>query len=606
MKTRMFFLCLCLSVVTAIAGCTLEAPREFGDTCEDIRFIWTADAMIQRGDHPPIYDVNFDLGMCPPDAQFCMTMTGLKTDSYAIDDLHFCSDKRESCPADSHWYAGKCERDTAEHCGSNDINCLDRAAGVATAQCVSDGVGGKHCAIESCMESFKEVDGACRTGDQCCGDYCSNCSVLVPQQFCYTEEYIQQEVCGEHCPDNAPLPCNGVCIDPMTSLAFCGSVSCEMRYCPDLVEGWRDGSCIGGKCRVSDCSLGYHIVRNADGKICEKDKPDICGDYKQDCTDIPNAISVECHIGLCEVQKCDEGYYSVGDTCIEINEDNTVQCGGVSCAPFQKCNSETNACECADGYNSCSGVCYDLKSDVNHCGDCDTICRIPHADSECHDGVCTFVKCHDGYLYNETTASCEFTGKCAAGYVYNVDTGRCETKTVVCESDKVDCRDDGLVCCDCSGACGGDQCDNTVCDPVVECENGSECASSCCIEHICVARGQCGSTIDCGQNAHVFEDGCEPDSVENCGAHGNSCNVANADNDCIAGECTFECRNGYRKVDDGCMPNDCTDGETICTNEDDIGEVKTCAGGVYDDAVSCDSVSCDGSGTNCGSCKNGA
>ncbi len=593
---------LCVSAAAVIGGCTLDAAREFGESCENPSFIWTSGKIIRQEDGNLDYAVNFRHGLCPVNAQYCMTLKGDNVGDVLASNINYCSDKREACPEDSHLFEGKCERDSALHCGSNEMNCLDREKGVAEAECVKDTYGNKACKATKCLDTFALLNGACKSGGECCGDYCMDCTRIPPQVKCFAESLNSESMtCGENCPTHAPDECNGVCIDPMTNVTFCGSENCELRYCVDIVGGWRNGNCIQGKCKVSDCLVGYHILRNADGNTCEKDTTDVCGDYKIDCNDISEAISVECHLGNCIVQKCEEGYDAYNDECLPSK---STKCGNTTCGLHAVCNADKDTCECEPGYTECNGVCYNLSTDLLHCGSCSNECHIAHAESTCQNHECLFVRCNDGYEYSNTTDRCEFTGRCASGFVYNHNTGRCEASDKGCEQGQIDCNGDGLVCCNCNGACDGDKCDNAVCDPVVRCEDGSGCASSCCIENVCVARSQCGSTIDCGQHAHVYGDGCEPDSVENCGEHGKTCNVPNADNDCIDGACTFKCSDGHHQMNDGCVPNNCTDGQKFCTNKGEIGEVSTCIGGVLGEAVSCETVSCN-SENDCGICQNG-
>jgi hypothetical protein len=450
----------------------------------------------------------------------------------------------------------------------------------------------------------------------------------------------------------------------------------------DIVEGWRGGSCIEGQCRVRDCLFGYHLVADGGGLYhCELDTPEVCGEYKLDCTSIANATSADCVNGSCLVRKCLEGYYAYDDKCVVVD---AKPCGENFCGLHEVCNIETRVCECEDGYTDCDGFCYDLTSNAYHCGACDNACRKAHADSMCVGSECAY-SCSDGYAINEDNDMCVFTGKCAKpGYVYNENTNRCELAENVCTRGQTDCKGDASLCCDCAGACDGDVCDNSVCDPIVGCADNTECASACCLEYICVAKSQC---VSCDTGYHVFENACEPDDVDNCGAHDNPCRVENAANccedaacgytcdegysdngliccanvengyivdddgescrfDCDTGYCSngvacvdmqtdmdncgvcglvcnteqvlnsknvicsvgvcsaTDCADGYRLVNGTCMPNDCTDGQKFCSDEDGIGQLATCSGGVYGDAVSCGDVSCNGSANNCGECKN--
>ena len=51
----------------------------------------------------------------------------------------------------------------------------------------------------------------------------------------------------------------------------------------------------------------------------------------------------------------------------------------------------------------------------------------------------------------------------------------------------------------------------------------------------------------CADNYHLYEDEniCEADDEQNCGRHGNSCAVENANNSCVNRYCNFECNEGF-------------------------------------------------------------
>ena len=607
MRKKALFNYLCISVAAVVGGCTLDVPRDFGDICENPEFIWTRGEIIRQEDGNLDYAVNFRQGLCPVNAQYCMTM---KTDSIGDvigSNIHYCSDKRETCPDDSHWFEGKCERDSALHCGSNEMNCLDREKGVAEAECMNDAHGNKTCIATRCLDTYALLNHECKSGAECCGDYCMDCSRIPPQNKCYTESINAKAwTCGESCPTHAPRECNGVCIDTMSNETFCGSKNCELHYCADAVEGWRFGNCTNGKCIVSDCLFGYHILRKADGNICEKDTTDICGDYHINCNAISDAVSAECKVGKCLVLKCKEGYYPYNDSCLPNPE---AECGGnPPCKLHQICNEETLTCECEPGYSECNGVCYNLSSDVFHCGSCSNECHIAHAESQCINGECSFKRCNDGYAYSDETDRCEYTGRCDAGRVYNPDTGRCETTTSVCDPGQTDCLGNGTLCCDCPQACDSQNmtCVTTYCENPVGCEDNSGCDSACCIENFCAVTTLC-NPCEIGQHLNEDKSECVNDDIDNCGSVGNACNVENAENSCVDGKCVFNCEDGYTPTLDGksCETFNCTIDEIRCDNDaDEKGHTRTCTGNSWEDAVECPSGNSCKSATECGECIN--
>ncbi len=594
-KTLHLPLLLCMAASWGVAGCALDAPTEFGEKCEDIAFIWTMNGLEDVSEQNPDYLLYFDHDICPQEAQFCMTLVPERVGDKIYPEMHYCSDRRESCPENSHLANGNCERDTVNHCGSDRTNCLDRSIGVANAECV-DGKNGKECRAKSCLDTYALLNGKCVTGDQCCGMYCHDCFRATPQQVCYTYENKTQ--CGIGCPNVAPQTCNGVCIDPMSNIAFCGTQNCELHYCLDEVEGWRNGECVVGQCRPSDCLFGYHLASTANGlKYCEPDTPSICGEPHLDCsTAIANSLEVECLFGQCIVKKCRPGFVAYDDKCIRTNE---LKCGSGTCGPYQRCNAETQTCECQPGYADCNGVCYDLKSNVFHCGSCNYECRMAHASTTCENSQCVY-DCDDGYTFNPVSETCEPNG----------------TPIKSCVQNQYDCHGDASLCCDCAGACDAETCDNSVCDPVVSCEDNTGCASSCCIENICVAHGQCSAS--CASGFHSNGEDCVADDIANCGEVNHPCAVENADNSCVLGVCEFTCKNGYHTHDTGCeqdtidncgthekkcgvenADNSCNDGacEYICDDGYSDNGKRCCAnidnGTItHDDSETC-SFTCD-------------
>ncbi len=398
----MLLTAICLLGVHLTEGCSLNSPHNFGDKCQNISFIWSANGTIALDDQNPDYDIYFNNHICPDDAPFCMTLLADRVGDIIYPETHYCSDVREHCPKNSHLYARNCERDTVHHCGANQIDCLDREKGIADAECI-DGDNGKVCIAKSCLQTFAYLEGECVSGDQCCGTYCNDCYRSDPRQVCLTVDDMTQ--CGAGCPESAPDICNGVCIDTMTNIVFCGAQNCEIRYCVDDIEGWRNGSCDAGECLVKDCLFGYHLAKNKDGQnYCEPDTPEACGEKLTDCHKaIDNSVSVDCVYGHCIASECQPGYWAYDDACLPSAN---IKCGSQICGPYQRCNEETQVCECEQGYTDCQGNCYNLTSNTFHCGGCSNKCHTAHAEDMCTESVCTF-SCIKGYRYYPETDTCE-------------------------------------------------------------------------------------------------------------------------------------------------------------------------------------------------------
>ena len=622
MRNNKTFAFISVSIAVVLAGCTLDPPREFGQSCEKIQFIWANGEAPVTPEQNKGYKFYFNNHVCPPNAPFCMTMIGDQIDDEVLENMHFCSDRRESCPTDahssSHPSGGSCKRDTPKSCGIHEENCENDANGVEKAYCV-DMPGGKECQPISCLESFALLDNACKSGNQCCGDYCKNCPQTEASHLCYPLEDGVTMECGNPCPDYASLACNGVCVDPMSSLTFCGSTDCQMHRCSNE-PGWRSGNCIKGKCQASSCITGYHLVKgNPD--YCEADTTEICGNQMRNCSVIAKSTATECVAGHCRALECENNLYAYDDSCIEIQ---VVQCGAVQCRPHQICNPETLTCDCEPGYTDCYGDCFDLTSNAYHCGACNTICQrqIPNGQNQCTNSTCTY-KCDSGYQYDETTKSCEQQAiTCHTGYHPNGSE---------CEPDSLEnCGKHGRSC-DVENAlntCNQGKCEFE-CDPgyhkdenrcapdsVDDCTDGeTRCdenhspqiceggAWNACSPHIC-DENMC---IECANNQHIYDGACEDDSIEHCGSHETQCSAPeHGTATCTNATCDFTCDGDYTKSGSICIESSsycASSNATRCVNSGTSGKMQKCTDNKWIDQEPCSSShSCNSSGTACGEC----
>jgi hypothetical protein len=76
---------------------------------------------------------------------------------------------------------------------------------------------------------------------------------------------------------------------------------------------------------------------------------------------------------------------------------------------------------CPNGQVFCGGVCTNLSTDVNNCGQCDRHCAAPNATVACTNGGCVIVACNSGF------ANCD--GQAANGCEVNTnsDVNNCGT-----------------------------------------------------------------------------------------------------------------------------------------------------------------------------------
>ena len=582
---------ICFVLMAVVAGCTLEAAREVGDECPGVSYAYFAKTgkLIRTGSEDADYDIYLRNGVCPPDASHCMTRMddiGHSMVEQETQQIWYCSDRLETCESDAP--PGKignttvCESNSASHCGSQDNNCLDPNKGVQVAECVQ-GKRGMECQNELCLPGFALIDGECVTGNHCCGTYCKNCSLSsADETVCYTLDYENYD-CGAGCPIDGMIQCNGVCVNPDTSLVYCGSEAredgtCEIRYCPELVDGWRRGECISGTCQVWECKSGYHMVLssgNGAANVCKPDTIEACGSDETDCTQITHQTKVMCRKGRCEVLSCEEGYFVYDGACVEMNGEH---CGAMDniCGMHQHCDADTELCVCDTDYADCDGVCYDLETNDRHCGSCDNACETANADNRCEHAQCVF-SCRNGFIQ-----------------VGN----RCEPR--ICEESEIRCIAPDLEVCRDNAWSFLSSCPapplNVADTAHVVCSGEAECGWAC---NSGLAKCDDGGVDACYNLSS---------NVDHCGLCETACTVDYAKNSCDDGVCSFTCIDGYaiNPEETGCNESECVDGSTSCKNDEDgTGLRKICTVDHWSAPEPCPSNNSCIDAVNCGECING-
>ena len=368
---------------------------------------------------------------------------------------------------------------------------------------------------------------------------------------------------NKHCPPDIPK-----CIQDEKGAFYCGKV-CPSKYhpsdfregleseCePDTAEhcGTTDNNCLNDeehagwvraicnadkKCEATKCSDTY-VHTGADCLTAAE----CCGMFCRDCTRVKGKVcSGVGEEGEC-IDKCGTDRIECEKTCIDPQTSNTY-CGSKNCTPHpcltgQECVN--GKCECQAGTQPCGqdGACADVMNDVSNCGACGNDCTKTTGwlSGKCVEGVCVPTICAINYHLEgmvEENQSCvqdsvEACGSqkinCAESVTHWLS-GRCEEGRCVPEQ----CTD-GLVayvnyCVEPGSECGG-----IVCGPHEVCEHGS-----------C----QCDEGYEkCGEICYNLKE-----SMEHCGECGHACNVEYADNQCVEGECIFDCHDGYIKNTDG-------------------------------------------------------
>ena len=166
----------------------------------------------------------------------------------------------------------------------------------------------------------------------------------------------------------------------------------------------------GGAGGVADpkCVTDTDCANNAAGKICDAatgscvactKASDVCpqGQYcdpasnscKPGCTD-----NTDCAGGGTDVY-CD----TTTNSCAGCIVDTDCPLGSICFQANKTCNPGcTDTQLCPAGNTCCGGTCFDVTTNVSHCGDCNTQCAVPaNAEVTCIGGICGMGKCDMAY-----------------------------------------------------------------------------------------------------------------------------------------------------------------------------------------------------------------
>ena len=260
-----------------------------------------------------------------------------------------------------------------------------------------------------------------------------------------------------------------------------------------------DTECIPSEEGVELCD---GIDNDCDGTIDEDFNfhidPEHCGACNESC-DLPNALT-ECREGRCIISSCSSGY---------IDEDQQVENG----CEAEECiitNEGIEGCDSLD--NDCDGTVdedFDLQSNPEHCGTCNNLCELLHAEAGCNSGACIILNCDNGWFDEDRAA----------------DNG--------CESEDCTPINDGIELCNLID----DNCDGAI-DEDFDLENDlghcGVCLNECSFPQaipVCSLGGcQIESCVGDWSNADgILDNGCElecaptNDGVEICDGHDNDC-----------------------------------------------------------------------------------
>ncbi len=408
-----------------------------------------------------------------------------------------------------------------DNCGDCGIKCSEMP-GWVEGKCDAG-----RCVSEICLPGYhlETVDGTRQCVEDsvvACGDESYSCEKLIHGWVSGKCENGRCEL--ETCADGL-IPFDNECVEPID---VCGNTKCEVNEV-----------CDNGTCKCRD---GYEIC----GGSCYNFSQSVnhCGSCNEKC-DAANAVN-SCVDGKCRID-CHEGYVEKGHDCqlrnckdqaYMCNKLDYMQCVEDEWTKIETCTTavdnaepvcdENNGCDyrCTDNYSMCEDkLCYNLMTDVEHCGRCDISCNAENAENRCENGKCIII-CDSGYVLNKDETAC-VPFVCSTGAV------KCDGLTPqICKDNEWISQDT----CTTDIANASPTCQDAVCG--YECNSGyTDCAGTC---------------------ADLMT------SADNCSECGNKCYVENANNGCSDGACTFECKPGYDRDGKGCVVHVCNTGEKQC------------------------------------------
>jgi hypothetical protein len=185
------------------------------------------------------------------------------------------------------------------------------------------------------------------------------------------------------CP-GGQIACAGACVDPLTSLAYCGaSGDCAG---PNAGAPCAAGHVCSGS--AGTCVLSCPPTEVACGAVCIEPGSDLtyCG-AQPGCTAFTTCQSGQtCSGGSC-VLSCPPNEIACGDGCIDPTQDQTFCGAQPGCTGFTTCQSAfcSNGVCCPDGQLGCDGQCVDPQGDNTFCG-ASADCQGGNAGMPCPDG----------------------------------------------------------------------------------------------------------------------------------------------------------------------------------------------------------------------------
>ncbi len=493
------------------------------------------------------------------------------------------------CDAGERCRAGSCEPDpcVGVTCGETEF-CRD---GACIAACVEGCAEGEVCRDGSCVADPCAAAGGCSDGESCVDGACVADGCLPPCQ--------RGRVCrGTMCVDN---PCQGIECPAGTS---CSESDCSTEPVPTppdptLVLTTGGGGCT---CDTTDTGplsptallVGVFLLFGMRRRRKTKARVLLVGTL--------GALTLLSN-GGCEVDP-----YCL-DNCDGGEADSGVDTGVVDARPDDACRPVGDEL-CNGNDDDCDGTVdegFDLDTDPDNCGECDSACVIPNAFPGCEGGECTVSECEIGFvdLDDNPNNGCEY--ECQ-----NTGAERCDGVDNNCDgatdegfdltSDVGNCGSCGNVCVfpNASASCMSSTCTMGTCNAGFV-DLDSDPANGC--EYACASTGtEACNSVDDDCDGSVDEAFDLLTDAANCGTCGVACTFPNATGVCTMGTCGVgSCAAGYYDID-GDPATGCEYPCTPSGGVDDCDGVDDDCDGAVDEADPVIGTTC---GTSMGECIQG-